>query len=146
MDEVQRLYDEAKSDCQVLVDFLLGFAVQQMNRRGGFEPFGAALDASAGIELHAAYPGPDAATSAEVLPVLQEGLRRSLSPGMRAVAMCDWVKITPAGSRQTDAAKVMVEHSNGLSVAFYLPMTKRLFGRWKTGEMIVQPTRAEICK
>lgn len=146
MDEVQRLYDEAKPDCQVLVDVLLGFAVRQMNKRGGFAPFGAALDASAGIELHAAYAGSDAATSAEVLPVLQEGLRRSLSPGMRAVAMCDWVKITPAGSRQTDAAKVLVEHSNGLSVAFYLPMTKRLFGRWKTGEMIVQPARAEIRK
>ena len=54
--------------------------------------------------------------------------------------------ITPAGSRQTDAAKVLVAHSNGLSVAFYLPMTKRLFGRWRTGEMIVRPAQPEVRK
>lgn len=143
MDEAQRLYAEARSDCQVLVDFLLGFAVQQVNKRGGFEPFGAALDASAAVQLHAAYLGSEAATTAEVLPLLQEGLRRSLSPGMRAVAVCEWVKVTPVGSRQTDAAKVQVEHSNGLSVAFYLPLMKRLLGRWRTGTMIVQLARPE---
>ncbi len=144
MGEGPKLYADAKSDCQTLVDFLLGFAVQQVNERGSFLPFAAALDTSGEVQAHAAHPGPDPRTSAEVLPLLHEALRPLLASGMRAVAVCEWVRITPVGGHQTDAAKVLVEHSNGLSVAFYLPMTKRLFGKWKTGELVVQPVQPEI--
>jgi hypothetical protein len=144
VDEQQRLYDDAKSDCGQLVEFLLGFAEGQVRKNGAFLPFGALLNEAGEVVPHAAMTGTDSSTSEEVLPLLHQGLRQARSPGTRAVAVCEWVTITPEDGRRTDAAKVLVEHANGLTVAFYLPMRKKFLGGWAAGEMLVLPAKPEI--
>ncbi len=140
----QDLYSQAKQDFQVVSEPLFDFAEQQVRRRGAFVPFGAVLDGSAKVSLHAASSGADRASCLELLPLLHEGLRSRDREGVRAVAVCEWVKITPEGSSQTDAIKVLVEHANGLTVAFYLPMRRKMLGKWHVGEMLVLPAEPEI--
>ena len=138
------LYAAAKADLNSISTPLFEMAVSLVDKRGTFLPFGAVLDAAGQTQLHAATGEHEITNSVEVLPRLHEGLRASLQPDSRAVAVCEWVKITPPGSKQTDAIKVLVEHSNGLVMALYLPMRKKLLGRWETGELIGNPAKPEV--
>jgi hypothetical protein len=137
------LYDEAKPDLQAVSGPLFEFAEQQVQKRGAFLPFGATLEPD-GVALKAAATETEVASSDEVLPLLHEGLRSSLTSDTRAVAVCEWVKITPTGGDQTDAVKVLVEHANGLCVAFYRPMRKKLLGKWQVGDMLVVAADPEV--
>jgi len=138
------LYDEAKWDLQALSAPLFEFGEQQVRSYGAFLPFGARLSHDGKVGLHAAAGESELAASDEILQLLHEGLRSASSDASVAVAVCEWVKITPPGGKQTDAIKVLAEHANGLTVAFYLPITKRLLGGWQTGEMIVVPAAPEV--
>lgn len=138
------LYAASKGDLQLVVDPLFTFAEQQVAKRGAFLPFGAMLDDSGALSLQGAAGEHDMTTPAEILPLLHSGMKSSLSATTRALAVCEWVKITPDGGAQTDAIKVLVEHVNGLAVAFYLPMRKRLLGKWEPGDMIVIPAEPEV--
>jgi len=140
----QQLFEEAHPVSQALVDYLLGFAVDQVHKRGTFVPFGATFEAGEGVRAIAASDGEAVASSLEMLPLLHEALRQAQGDSTQAVAVCEWVKITPERGGQTDAAKVLVEHVNGLSVAFYLPLRKKLLGKWETGEMLVMAAPPEV--
>ena len=116
-----------------------------MRKRGAFLPFGAGLTKDGQVSLHAASPGKDAASSPEILPLLHEGLRSVVTEqDLSAVAVCEWVKITPEGGTQTDAVKVLVEHSRGLSVAFYMPCRRKLFRGWQFDAVFVRPAAPEV--
>jgi hypothetical protein len=138
------LYAESKQDLQLASEPLFEFAEQQVAKRGAFLPFAAMLDSAGKVSLHGAAGEHEMASPAEILPLLHDGLRSSLTSDTRAVAVCEWVKITPEGGSQTDAIKVLVEHANGLTVAFYLPMHRRLLGKWEPGDMLVIPAQPEI--
>jgi len=136
------LYRQTTPDLLEISDPLFDFAIQQLNKRDNFLPFGAALNDD-GIALKAAWPGGEYTSSAEVLPLLHKGLRQTVTERTRAVAVCEWVKITPSGGSQTDAIKVLVEHRNGLTVALYLSMEK-VEGQWQNGEPLSTFARPEI--
>ena len=142
MDQGSDLYTQARDDLQAIVGPLFEFAEQQVQKRNAFLPFGASLD-SKGVSMAAADIGSDRATSEEVLPLLHDGLR-SVRPDTRAIAVCEWVTITPADGSPTDAIKVLVEHANGLTVAFCLPMRKKTLGKWQSGEMISVAADPEV--
>lgn len=144
MDNIQALYEAAKDDLQTIAEQLFGFAESQVAKHGAFLPFGATLEADNDVKLHAAAGEKDLTNSTEVLPLLQEGLRESCTVETKAVAVCEWVKIIPENDRETDAIKVLVEHRNGLVVAFYLPMRKKVLRGWQSGEMMVVPASREI--
>jgi hypothetical protein len=139
------LYAELKGDLQALSSALFQFAEQQVRKRGAFLPFAAGLTKDGQVSLHAASPGKDFASSPEVLPLLHEGLRSAVAEqDLAAVGVCEWVKITPEDGKQTDAVKVLVEHSRGLSVAFYVSCRRKLFLGWQFDAMLVQPAAPEV--
>ena len=144
MQDVQALYDEAKGDLQAITDPLFEFGKDQVLKRGAFLPFGATLDGKGEIQLHGVAGENEITTGTEILPLLHEGLRQSRKEDTQAVAVCEWVKITPEKGRLTNAIKVLVEHTNGLAVAFYLPMRKKFLGGWQVGEIIVTPASPEV--
>ena len=145
MNDFETLYRELRSDLDALASPLLDFARQQLQKRGSFLPFSASLNSRGEVALQGASPGKDVASSAEILPILHEGLRTIAVQGdVSAVAVCEWVKITPEGEPQTDAVKVLVEHARGLAIGFYLPCRKRFLGGWRYGEMLALPVPAEI--
>lgn len=110
-----------------------------------FLPFGAALSRTGEVAIKGAATDQDVACSTDVLPIVHDGLRMEAASGTTvAVAVCEWVKITPEGNPQTDAIKVLVEHVRGLCVAFYLPCHRRLFRGWQFGEIMAVPAKSEI--
>jgi hypothetical protein len=145
MIDADELYGELKSDFERLSSPLFEFAEQQVRKRGAFLPFGASLRRSGEIGFEAASTGEEVESGTEVLPILHEGLRASVAQGrVSAVAVCEWVKITPEGGKQTDAMKVLVEHECGLTIAFYVPNHKRMFGGWNFEAMFAQPAEPEV--
>ncbi len=137
-------YAEAKDDLQAISEPLFDLAVQQVQEQGAFLPFGAVLDRAGELALQAATTGRELQDPAEVLSLLHEGLRAARRQELRAVAVCEWVKVAPQGQALTDAVKVLVEHENGLVVAFYLPMRKRLLGKWRSGEILSVAAEPEV--
>jgi hypothetical protein len=145
MADVDELYGELKEDLQALSSPLFGFAEHQVRKRGAFLPFGAALARSGEVTLHAASDGKEVASSTEILPILHEGLRSAAAANdSAAVAVCEWVKITPEGGEQTDAVKVLVEHERGLTIAFYVPCRRRVLFGWRFDAMFVKPAEPEV--
>lgn len=145
VDDVDTLYQEVKADLDQLASPLFELAEQHVRKRGTFLPFGAILKRGGEITLEAATSGAEFESSLEVLPILHEGLRATVKQGgVEALAICESVKITLEGRKQTDAMKVLVEHERGLTVAFYVPCHKSIFGKWTFEGMFVQPAEPEV--
>jgi hypothetical protein len=145
MSDSDTLYRDLKTDLQAVSGPLFEFAQQQVQKRGTFLPFGATLQPGGAVSLKAAWTGEDMASSAESLPLLHDGLRAdAIQSEVLAVAVCEWVKITPAGGSQTDAIKVLVEHARGLTIAFYMPCHKPLLRGWRFGDVIARAAEPEV--
>jgi hypothetical protein len=140
MSDADTLYSEVNDELQAMASPLFEFAESQVRKRGAFLPFGATLSAQGEIGFQAAGPKHELTSSEEVLPFLVEGLRQdAMNKGLAAVAVCEWVKISIDGGRFHDAVKVHLHHSRGIAVAFYEPVSKRLFKGWEFGSMTAHP-------
>jgi hypothetical protein len=145
MVNVDTLYKELQADFDRLSSSLFEFAEQQVRKNGMFLPFGAILKQGGEITFEAATSGEEIQSCIEVLPMFHEGLRATVKQGgVSALAICEWVKITPEGRKQTDAMKVLVEHERGLTVAFYVPCRKSVFRGWSFEEMFAQQVEPEV--
>jgi hypothetical protein len=144
MTDAAALFTERKPDIERVSEPLFRFAEGQVRKRGAFLPFGATMTMAGNVSPNAAAPEMDVASSADVLPLLHDGLRAAATAeDSVAIAVCEWVKITPEGGRQTDAIKVLVEHRRGLTVALYLPCKSSLLG-WRLGDMLVKVAEPEV--
>ncbi len=139
MPDTDALYRELKGDLQTVAEPLFELACGQVDKLGAFQPFGSKLSPEGEVSLVAAAPDEDSTTSDVVYPLMIVALQES-ARSSTAIALAEWVKITPDGGKQTDAVKVHTQHQRGLSVAFYIPATKKLFRSWQFGEMMVIPT------
>jgi hypothetical protein len=145
MNDTDILYKELQTDLDRISGPLFEFGEQQVRKRGMFLPFGATLKRGGEVALEAASSGAESESSIEILPILHEGLRVTVKQGgISAVAICEWVKITREGGKQTDAMKVLVEHERGLTVAFYVPCHKSIFRGWAFEGMFAQQTEPEV--
>ena len=145
MADDEALYRELRPDLERVSSPLFELAQQHVRKRGAFLPFGATLNRSGEFALHDATTGEDFVSGVEVLPLLHAGLRRAgAEADVLAVAVCEWVKITPSGSSQTDAIKVLVEHVRGLTIAFYVPCGRRLLGGWQFREAVARSAAPEV--
>ena len=85
------------------------------------------------------------ASTTEILPILHEGLRSVVAEhDSQAVAVCEWVSITPEGGKPTEAVKVLLEHERGLTIAFYVPCRRRTLLGWRFDAMFVKPAEPEV--
>jgi hypothetical protein len=145
MSHADDLYKVLGDELDALSGPLFGFAEQQLRTRGAFLPFGALLKRSGELTLQAASTGDDSASGAEILSIVHEGLRSAvINQDASAVAVCEWVRITPDGGGQTDAVKVLVEHERGLTVAFYVPCRRRMLMGWRFESMVARPAEPEV--
>lgn len=143
---METLLRELKPDIETRCGPLFDFAQSQIRKRGAYLPFGATLGEAGQVVLAGAGPEGDPASTSHVLTLLHRGLRETVGrEGALAVAVCEWVRITPTGERETDAIKVLIEHRRGLVVALDLPAHKTLLRRWKFGEIVARPAQAEVC-
>jgi len=136
----QALYRELKDDLAAISAPLFELAEQLVRKQGAFLPFGAVMSAGGSVTLHAGATENDVASSDEVLPLVQAGVRQAAEPAATAAAVAEWVRIGMDGGALVDAVKVHVHHRRGLSVAFYITARKRLLRGWEFGDTMVQPS------
>jgi hypothetical protein len=145
MDDFDSRFRELGGDVEELANPLFDLAQMLLRKHGDFLSVGMVLDSRGESKFIGASNDEEFASSVEILPILHDAIRATAAQEeIRAVAVCEWVKITPPGEVQTDAIKVLVEHVRGLTVALYLPSRKSLFGGWKFGEVQAMPAEPEV--
>jgi hypothetical protein len=114
----------AQADLDGLLNTLLPFAQQELEKLGEFFPFGAIVTKEGETKLLAAdameEERPDSASIISMLLAEAQSKRNEL----RAVGICSDVRT--AGS---DVIKVDLEHSEGTALTVLLPYTQKRFGR-----------------
>jgi hypothetical protein len=125
------LYRELKPDVEAIGTPLFEASQIFIKNRGQFLPHGAVLASSGETSLVMAGDpefAERAVSSMEVLPLLHDALREEAKRNdVRAVAVCEDVRITLDGQAETAAIKVVLEHVRGLCVALYVPWRRDKF-------------------
>jgi hypothetical protein len=116
---------EGQSDLDGLLNTLLPFAQQQLDKHGAFLPFGAVVDRDGTVRLTAAQDGREQPAAMDVLDSLHEGAR-SQRASIRAAAFVADVAVP---GKPGDAIRVDVEHADGVAIAVLLPYSTRRLGR-----------------
>jgi hypothetical protein len=129
-----------------VLDALLRFAQQMLDKHGEFYPYAAALDSSGEVQMVAADVGEEHPDSSELIELLYEGLTRQASAGqIRAAGVCADVRVNPPDSADTtDAIKIAIEHASSDPVEVFLPYVKRRFRGAQYGELFAQAGTARV--
>lgn len=134
--------DSQLAEMPDLVQTLLDLSSEFVENSGNFLPHGAFQTDNGQIELVAAVGQHGITNSEEVLPILHDGLRHyTAAPATRIVAVSESVFIGP---KRTPAIKVLVEHRDGLTVAFYQTWTKRFLRGIEFGDPAIREADPEV--
>jgi hypothetical protein len=114
----------AQSDLDGLLNTLLPFAQQELEKLGEFFPFGAIVTTEGETKLLGAdamqEERPDSDSIISMLLAEAQNKRDEL----RAVGICSNVRST-----DSDAIRVELDHSEGTALAVLLPYAEKRFGR-----------------
>jgi len=129
-----------RDEMDSLLDMLLPFAQQQLEKHGEFFPFAASIDSSGALAMVGVDLGDEHPASTDVIDSLYEALARLAASGeIRAAGICADVRIPPPGSaEQTDAIRTSIEHAEGDPVEVFLPYTKRRMRGLQFGGLFAQ--------
>jgi hypothetical protein len=114
---------QAQRDLDELLNAALGFAQQQLAKRGEFYPYAAAIRADGQTEMIPGQPPPasEHPAASDVLTACVTALL-SRQHTLRAAAIVADVRIPDLGS---DAIEVSLEHAEGQALRVHLPYTKQ---------------------
>jgi hypothetical protein len=132
---------EAQHQLDELLDLVLGFAHQELDKHGEFFPYAAAIRDSGEPELIAALPaeGGDRPASADVVDACLEALAAKRERTQASAVVSD-VRTT-----EGDAIRVELEHAEGHAIEVFLPYTKNPSGESiDYGELYAQPGRHQV--
>lgn len=112
-----------KSECERLMNAILPFAQQMLQKHGEFFPYGGAINPAGAIVGVATDAGRENPTSDEVIATIKKcfiaGARRG---EYRATALVyDGRVPTPATGKKSDAIAVALDHEDGYSVTVFFP-------------------------
>ena len=126
MTDVNALYAELKPSMEAISAPLFDLSKRFLKGQADFLPHAAVMTAAGKLELVGAQGERDRTTAAEVLPLLHGGLRAmAKQKPLDAIGIAESVSIAPAGQARTQAIKVLFEHRRGLTVALYVPYSKK---------------------
>jgi hypothetical protein len=140
------LYQAVKPDLGALAGPLFKQSEKLLRERGDFLPHAAVLTDEGTVTMMGAMSGsPGAfANSWHILPMLHEGLRALASEKMlTAIGVAERVDAIP-GAGAGFAVKVLLEHREGLTIAFYMPFEREDSGDCTFGKMTTFFTEAEV--
>ena len=130
---------QPKADCEKLMNWLLPFARQMLERHGEFFPFGGALRPNGEVVPVASYDGSNHPLSADLIRLIKDGFveaaRRS---EYKATALVYDVKVKlPSTGETSDAIAISLNHRDNYSVIVLFPY------QLKSGKLTVDPAYAE---
>jgi len=134
--------EEQFSEIRPLVEAMFEISLEFVSKYGNFLPHGGVLKQDGKVNLCAAAPENEETASLEVLPLLHQGLRQyALQSETNAIAVSESVFI---GERMDPAIKVLIEHRNGLTLAFYQTWRKRFLRSPRMGEVQIRSAEPEV--
>lgn len=135
----------AHPDLDALLDPLVRFAQQQLEKHGEFFPIGASVGGDGEVTLSAIELDDERPPSQAVIDGLVSSFRSNAEIGaIRAAGVClDVRTVAPGTSDKTDAICVRLERP-GEAIAIYLPYRKPRLGRMKYGELFATPGESLI--
>ena len=118
---------EPNADCKILVEAVLPFAKQMLDRFGEFHPYGAAMAADGKVAAVGAQEGRERAASIAVIRQLKAAFIAGAKEGkFKATALVYNVSVAlPATGKQSDAIAVSLNHRDGSSVKLLYPYVVR---------------------
>jgi hypothetical protein len=127
----------AHPDLDQLLNAVLPFAKQMIEKHGEFYPFGSTMLLDGNINSDAAYDGNEHPLSQDVIDMLTRSFHQQAIDGkLRAAGICYDVRVIPPGQAiKTDAVCISLEHSEGQSIDVYLPYKKGLLGKIHYGSL-----------
>lgn len=136
----------AHEDLNSLLNELLPFAKQCLERYGEFFPFGAYVDAGGGIGHVSGYTGVEQAKSDELINLMIQGFRTMAMAGeIRGTCIClDVRRLQPGATEKSDAICARLEHENGETFDVYLPYHRHASGEYEYGELFASLGRRVI--
>lgn len=125
-----------------LVETMFELSMTFVEKVGNFLPHGASMNGMGQVALCGVAAEEDLTSAVEVLPMMHEALRACTAEyATRAIAVSESVFVGP---NQTPAIKVLVEHREGLTMAFYMPWKKKLLRKPAFGDIQMQAAAPEI--
>jgi hypothetical protein len=140
------LYAAVKPDLGTLAGPLFTQSEKLLRERGDFLPHAAVLSDEGKVSMMGAMSGsPGAfANSWHILPLLYDGLRSLARERMlTAIGVAERVDAIP-GAGAGHAVKVLLEHREGLAIAFYMPFQREDSGDYTFGKMTTFFTESEV--
>jgi hypothetical protein len=113
---------EPKEEIEQLLQYLLPFAEERLNREGEFHPYAAMLGVDGELKSVSAAAGEDP-NVADLLVALHAELRGQAAEGaIRASGIAADVTITdPDSGKTTDAVQLELDHADAQAVDVYVP-------------------------
>ncbi|HWA38977.1 MAG TPA: hypothetical protein VG873_14055 [Burkholderiales bacterium] len=112
-----------KQDAELLLDAVIPFAEQLLQRHGEFFPFGASMALDGRIAMVAAHEGSGRPPSQALIDALTQRFRTEAIAGrLAATAIAYDARVTPPGeSSKVDAVIVRIDHQGDYSVEVVFP-------------------------
>ena len=138
---------EGKDEAQELMDSVLPFAEQMLNKHGEFIPYGGAMKSNGEIISVAGTDGEEQPKSANITEILQDGFRNEAKNGTyKATAIVYDVRIrSPETGDASDAIAIALDHKSGYSVVVLLPYTLEN-GQLEYGQISAQAGENSVFK
>jgi hypothetical protein len=147
MTKIQDLYADIKPDLGAIADPLIELSGRFLRERGNFLPHAAVLTQEGKVTLVGAMcnTAGGIADSGYIKPLLRDGLRTMASETrLKAVGVAEGVTVNQSGGEPVRAIKVLLEHREGVNVAFYMPFTHEDSGAYVFGKTFSVPANSEI--
>ena len=133
-------------DFDPLLDTLIRFAKQCLEKQETFLPFGAAMLANRTISHVAGHSGEERPGAPRVLQFLEGALRAmAAKDGLKAVGICVDIRFASSPDEsKTDAIQVFLEHREGNVVNVLLPYRKKSPGQVSYAKLIAMRAEPKI--
>ena len=130
-----------------LLNALVPFAQQQLDKYGEFVPFAAmmTLDGEGHLGMAGESDKDGIALSQESIDRIVLAHKKEAEKGnLIASAICFDTKVSKDGEGKQDAICVAIEEKDGKSVNIFIPYKKNIFGKIKYGELFASPKEINI--
>jgi len=147
MTKIHDLYADIKPDLGAIADPLIELSGRFLRERGNFLPHAAVLTQEGKVTLVGAMcnTSDGVADSDYIKPLLRDGLRTMASETrLKAVGVAERVTVNQTGGQPVRAIKVLLEHREGVNVAFYMPFSNEDSGAYVFGKTFSVPANSEI--
>ena len=136
----------SRPDLDDLLNALLPFAKQMLEKYGEYIPFAAAMSASGEIASVGGDIGHEHPPSQEVIDFLTNTFRtQALTGEIKACGICIDSRVIPPGQNEkTDAILARLEHQDGETIDVYQPYRKTLLRKIKYGDLFASNGTARV--